>query len=297
MNMQAIQIMILLLDGFIKLAPWRIVTAAMDRIGHVASESIARSLGAVTAACAGLCALPGASNLTIGSPSLCHILSGFYLGVMAWGCLRLRDYKWRISLPLPGRSASWKSGTRGSLMLEIMVIMAVVLAIVIAVVLVLASTKPGTFRVQRDALMKAPPERIFPLISSFHQWRDWSPWENRDPDLKRSYDGAGSGKGAVYAWEGNKKVGSGRMEILETSLPSKIVIKLDFFKPFEGHNIAEFTMLPQNGGAAPTTSVSWVMHGPAPFMHRVMQVFMNLDKMIGKDFEAGLASLKSLAEK
>jgi uncharacterized protein YndB with AHSA1/START domain len=182
-------------------------------------------------------------------------------------------------------------------MLEIIVIVAVILAVAIVVVLILASTKPDTFSVQREAAIKAPPERIFPLIGNFHQWRGWSPWENRDPGMKRSYDGAESGKGAVYAWEGNKNVGSGRMEILEASSPSKIVIKLDFFKPFEGHNTAEFTMLPQNGAAGPTTNVSWVMHGPAPFMHRVMQVFMNLDKMIGKDFEAGLASLKNLAEK
>ena len=183
-------------------------------------------------------------------------------------------------------------------MLEIIIVVAAILAIAIVVVLVLASTKPGTFRVQREAVMKAPPERIYPLISDFHLWRGWSPWENRDPALKRSYDGAESGKGTVYAWEGNKNVGSGRMEILEASAPSKIVIKLDFFKPFEAHNTAEFSMLPQNGAAAgPTTNVSWVMHGPAPFIHRVMQVFMNLDKMIGKDFEAGLASLKSLAEK
>jgi uncharacterized protein YndB with AHSA1/START domain len=181
--------------------------------------------------------------------------------------------------------------------LEIIIVVAVILAIAIVVVLVLASTKPSTFSVRREAAVKAPPERIFPLISNFHQWKGWSPWENRDPALKRNYDGAESGKGAVYAWEGNKNVGSGRMEILEASPSSKIVIKLDFFKPFEAHNTSEFTMLPQNSTAGPTTNVSWVMHGPAPFMHRVMQVFMNLDKMIGKDFEAGLANLKSLAEK
>jgi uncharacterized protein YndB with AHSA1/START domain len=182
-------------------------------------------------------------------------------------------------------------------MLEIIVIVAVILAIAIAIVLILASTKPTTFSVQRAAVMRAPPERIFPLVSNFHQWAGWSPWEKRDPAMKRTYDGAESGKGAVYAWDGNKNVGSGRMEILEALSPSKIVIKLDFFKPFEGHNTAEFTMMPQNGAAAPTTSVNWVMHGPAPFLHRVMQVFMDFDKMIGKDFEAGLASLKTLAEK
>jgi uncharacterized protein YndB with AHSA1/START domain len=180
-------------------------------------------------------------------------------------------------------------------MFEIIAILAVVLAIAIVVVLILAATKPDTLRVQRAAVVKAPPERVFPLINDFHQWTTWSPWENKDPAMKRTYSGAQSGKGAAYAWDGNKNVGSGRMEILEASSPSKIVIKLDFFKPFEGHNTAEFTMLPQ--GDAATTNISWVMHGPAPFMSKVMQVFMNMDNMIGKDFEIGLANLKRLTEK
>jgi uncharacterized protein YndB with AHSA1/START domain len=178
-------------------------------------------------------------------------------------------------------------------MFEIIAIVAVVLAIAIAIVLILAATKPNTFSVQRATTVKAPPEKIFPLINDFHQWGTWSPYENKDPAMKRSYSGAESGKGAVYAWDGNNNVGSGRMEILDTSQPSKIVIKLDFFKPFEGHNTAEFTMLPQGD----VTNVTWLMHGPAVFMSKVMQVFMNLDKMIGKDFEVGLANLKRLSEK
>jgi hypothetical protein len=115
--------------------------------------------------------------------------------------------------------------------------------------------------------------------------------------MKRSFSGAADGRGAVYGWEGNKNVGSGRMEILNTSKPSKIVIKLDFFTPFEGHNTAEFTMLPQGDATNLTTNVTWLMHGPAPFMSKVMQVFINLDNMIGKDFEIGLANLKRLTEK
>jgi uncharacterized protein YndB with AHSA1/START domain len=178
-------------------------------------------------------------------------------------------------------------------MFEIIAIIAVVLAIVIAIVLILAATKPNTFSVQRATTVKAPPERIFPLINDFHQWGSWSPYENKDPAMKRSFSGAADGKGAVYGWEGNKNVGSGRMEILDTSKPSKIVIKLDFFTPFEGHNTAEFTMLPQGNA----TSLTWLMHGPAPFMSKVMQVFLNLDNMIGKDFEIGLANLKRLTEK
>ena len=178
-------------------------------------------------------------------------------------------------------------------MFEIIAIIAVVFAIVIAIVLILAATKQNTFSVQRATTVKAPPERIFPLINDFHQWGSWSPYENKDPAMKRSYSGAESGKGAVYGWEGNKNVGSGRMEILDTSAPTKIVIKLDFFTPFEGHNTAEFTMLPQGN----VTNVTWVMHGPAVFISKVMQVFMNLDKMIGKDFEAGLVNLKTVTEK
>src|SRR3982074_2592402 len=182
-------------------------------------------------------------------------------------------------------------------MFEIIAIIAIVIAIAIAIVLILAATKPDTFSVQRATTVKAPPEKIFSLINDFHQWGSWSPYANKDPAMKRSYSGAKSGKGAVYAWDGNKNVGSGRMEILDTSVPAKIVIKLDFFKPFEGHNTAEFTMLPQGDATNVTTNVTWIMHGPASLMSKVMQVFMNLDKMIGKDFEAGLANLKGLTEK
>jgi len=178
-------------------------------------------------------------------------------------------------------------------MFQIIAIVAVVLAIAIAVVLVLAATKPDRFSVQRATMVKAPPEMIFPLINDFHLWGSWSPYERKDPAMKRIYSGAASGRGAVYAWDGNKNVGSGRMEILDASTPSKIVIKLDFFTPFEGHNTAEFTMLPQGGA----TSLTWLMHGPAPFMSRLMQVFMNIDNMVGKDFEVGLANLKKLTEK
>ncbi len=178
-------------------------------------------------------------------------------------------------------------------MFEVIVIIAVVLAVAIAVILILAATKPDTFRIERSTTINAPPEKIFAVLSDFHQWTGWSPWEHRDPALKRTFSGAERGTGAIYAWEGNKNVGTGRMEILQANAPSKLVIKLDFFKPFEAHNTAEFTMLPQ--GSA--TNVHWVMTGPANLMSKVMQVFMSFDKMIGKDFETGLTSLKQLTEK
>ena len=178
-------------------------------------------------------------------------------------------------------------------MFEIIAIIAVVLAVAIVVILILAATKPDRFSVQRAATVKAPPETIFAVISDFHRWGLWSPWEDKDPAMQRTFSGAASGRGAVYAWDGNKNVGSGRMEILEASQPSKIVIRLDFLKPFEAHNTAEFTMLPQGD----VTNVNWVMHGPAVFMSKLMQVFINMDNMIGKDFEIGLANLKRLTEK
>jgi hypothetical protein len=164
-------------------------------------------------------------------------------------------------------------------MFEIIAVIAVVLAVAIAIVLILAAIKPDGFSVRRTTIVKAPPEKVFPWINDFHQWKSWSPYENRDPAMN---------------------VGSGRMEILDTSVPAKIVIKLDFFTPFEGHNTAEFTMLPQGDAITATTNVTtnvtWLMHGPAPFMSKLMQVFMNLDNMIGRDFETGLANLKKLAE-
>jgi hypothetical protein len=178
-------------------------------------------------------------------------------------------------------------------MIEVITIIAVVVALAIAVILILAAMKPSTFSVRRAATMNAPAEKIFAVLGDFHQWRGWSPWENKDPEMKRTYEGPERGKGAIYAWDGNKNVGSGRMEILEATTPSKILIKLDFFKPFEGHNTAEFTMSPQ--GSA--TNVDWVMRGPAPFMFKVMDIFMSCDNMIGKDFEAGLVNLKTLVEK
>jgi uncharacterized protein YndB with AHSA1/START domain len=178
-------------------------------------------------------------------------------------------------------------------MFEIIAVIAVILAAAIAVVLILASRKPDTLRVQRATSIEAPPEKIFPLIEDFHRWQSWSPYETRDPDMQRTFSGAASGKGAVYAWNGNKNVGSGRMEILDAPPPGKVVIKLDFLKPFEAHNTAEFTLLPQGD----TTNVTWLMHGPAPLMSKVMQVFMNMDNMIGRDFAVGLANLKRITEK
>jgi uncharacterized protein YndB with AHSA1/START domain len=177
--------------------------------------------------------------------------------------------------------------------MQTLAIVAVVLLVAIAAILVLAAMKPDTFRITRAITVKAPPEKIFPLIADFRAWSAWSPWEKRDPALKRSYGGSASGKGAVYEWEGNSKVGKGRMEIIDAPPPSRLAIKLDFLKPFEAHNTAEFTLTPRGS----TTDVTWAMHGPNLFIGKVMSLFVSMDRMVGKDFETGLANLKAEAER
>lgn len=170
---------------------------------------------------------------------------------------------------------------------------AIVAVVLLIAILGFAATRPDTFRIERTTSIQAPPEKIFPLVNDFHQWTSWSPWEGMDPAMKRTYGGAEAGKGAVYEWDGNRKVGTGRMEITDTSSPSRVTIKLDFLKPFEGHNMAEFRMEP-NGSS---TNVTWIMYGPDPYLAKVMTIFFNRDKLVGKDFETGLANLKSVAEK
>jgi hypothetical protein len=176
-------------------------------------------------------------------------------------------------------------------MLEIIAIILAVLIAAVVIVLALAARKPDTFTYTRSTRINAPPEKIAPLVSDFRRWRAWSPYEDRDPELKRSYSGKESGVGAIYAWEGNKNVGSGRMEILE-STPRNVRIQLDFFAPFKASNVAEFSFTPQ--GSA--TEVVWAMTGRNVFIGKLMSVFMDMDKMIGRDFETGLAAMKVAAE-
>ncbi len=168
---------------------------------------------------------------------------------------------------------------------------AYVVIALIAIVLGLAAMKPDTFQVQRSTSIQAPPEKVVGLISDFHRWASWSPWEKLDPAMNRTYSGPASGKGSVYEWEGNGKVGKGRMELLDVT-PEKVTIKLDFIKPFEGHNMAEFAVQPQGGAS----QVNWSMQGPMPFASKVMCVFVSMDKMVGGDFERGLANMKAAAE-
>jgi uncharacterized protein YndB with AHSA1/START domain len=178
-------------------------------------------------------------------------------------------------------------------MLKILGIIAVVIVVPIIAVLAYAATKPDTFRIQRSASIKAPPEKIFATLNDFHSWGAWSPYETKDPAMKRTFSGSTKGKGAVYEWEGDKNVGKGRMEITESSPSSKVAFNLDMIKPFEAHNVVEFTLEPQGDA----TRVTWAMNGRTPYIAKIMHVFVDVDRMVGKDFEAGLANLKMLAER
>ena len=174
-----------------------------------------------------------------------------------------------------------------------MVLTIAIIIVLLGVVLGLAASKPNEFTVRRSTRIKAAPDRIFPQINDFHNWAAWSPWEKLDATMRKTFSGAPSGKGAIYEWEGNSKVGKGRMEIVDASVPRNVAIKLDFERPFRANNMAEFTLDPQ----ADSTDVTWSMRGGSAFMMKVMGVFMNMDKLIGRDFEAGLANLKANAER
>ena len=168
----------------------------------------------------------------------------------------------------------------------------VILVIVVAALLIAAAMRPDTFRVERRASIAAPPEKIFALVNDYRQWPAWSPYEKMDPAMKKSFSGPASGKGAVYEWEGNAKAGKGRIEIVDAAPPNKISMKLDMLKPMEGHNSVDFVFTPKGGA----TDVSWTMQGKSPFIGKLFGLVFNMDKMVGGQFDEGLAKLKALSE-
>lgn len=153
------------------------------------------------------------------------------------------------------------------------------------------ATRPPAFRVERSAFIDAPPERIYPLLDDFREWRRWSPWEKLDPNLQRVYEGSPRGRGAIYSWAGNRKAGKGRMEITEADPPRRISLNLEFIEPFRSQNVTEFVLTPREGG----TDVLWAMHGPNTFSTKVMQSVVSMDRLVGGDFERGLESLRVAA--
>jgi hypothetical protein len=166
------------------------------------------------------------------------------------------------------------------------------LALVIVVFLIVVALQPSDFRVTRTATMAAPPATVFAQVNDFQKWRAWSPWEKMDPDMERTYEGPSAGEGAKYAWAGNSDVGEGNMTITESRPAELIRLKLEFIKPMEGTSDTVFTFKPQGD----STEVTWDMSGKNNFLAKAFCLFMNMDKMIGGQFEDGLANLKSIVE-
>lgn len=150
-----------------------------------------------------------------------------------------------------------------------------------------------TYNVERSVTIEAPPARIYDQIANFHNWTNWSPWEDRDPELRRTYSGAESGTGATYGWSGNRKAGQGRMEITDATEPERVQIELVFEKPWKARNDTLFTIAPQGSGSR----VTWSLTGKNTLMTKVMGIFKTMDKFLGPDFDKGLARLKATTEK
>jgi hypothetical protein len=168
----------------------------------------------------------------------------------------------------------------------------IALAVIVVVLIVIVALQPSDFRVTRSATMSAPAPAAFAQVNDFHKWEAWNPWGKIDPAMKQTYEGAPAGTGAIYSWIGNNEVGEGRMTIIESHPSDLIRIKLEFFKPFAANNTAEFTFKPEGN----QTVVTWSMSGDKNFMAKAIHLFMNMDKMIGGQFDKGLAEMKSIVE-
>jgi hypothetical protein len=167
-----------------------------------------------------------------------------------------------------------------------------VVVLAVAAVALIAMTKPAAFTVERRTVINAPSATVFANVSDFHKWGAWSPWEHLDPQMKKTYSGPATGPGSTYAWTGNSDVGEGRMTVLESKPNEELKVKLEFIKPFEATNMTVYALKPVGEG----TEVTWSMDGENSFMGKVMSVFADMDKMIGHDFETGLANLKRVSE-
>lgn len=166
-----------------------------------------------------------------------------------------------------------------------------ILAAIVALILVVAAFQPDEFRVTRSAIIAAPPAAVFAQVNDFHRWQAWSPWEKLDPAMKRTFEGPVAGIGAIYGWEGNNEVGAGRMTLTDSRPGGFIRVKLQFLKPMEAESTAEFTFRPEGNG----TAVTWTMFGKNHYLAKVMCLFMNMDKMLGAQFEQGFANLSATA--
>ena len=168
----------------------------------------------------------------------------------------------------------------------------IVVLVIVLLFVIIVSMQPSEFRIERSAAMSAPAPEAFGQVNDFHKWDAWSPWAKLDPAMKQTYEGPPAGKGAIYSWTGNKQVGEGRMTITESRPSEYVRINLEFLRPFKATNTAEFAFKPQGS----ETAVTWSMTGRKNFVFKAFGLFMNMDKMVGNDFEKGLAQMKRVVE-
>jgi Polyketide cyclase / dehydrase and lipid transport len=174
--------------------------------------------------------------------------------------------------------------------------MAISIGIVVVVLIIAAiafiATRPSYSRIQRSAQINAPADVVFSIINDLRRWAEWSPYDKRDPDMKKMFEGPSAGPGAIYIWNGNSQVGEGRLTIVESKPGEFVSMRLEFSRPFKCNNEVNFKIVPSDGG----TRVSWIMDGKNTFMNKFMSIFMDMDKMVGTDFEHGLANLNNVAQ-
>lgn len=274
------------------------VVEGMGKLGW--SPNLALGLGLLEVTCAALYLLPrtavlGAVLLTgyLGGAIATHIRVGdlvfphIILGLLLWFALYLRDPRVRVLLPLRSRPSAGSAAG-----MPVVLSLLCWLVAVVGVLALLVALRPGEFRVVRSATIAAPPADVFAQVNDFHNWEAWSPWAKLDPAAKNSFDGPSSGTGAVFSWDGNKDVGAGRMAITESRPHELVRIKLDFVRPFESTCTTEYTLKPEGNG----TAITWSMFGVNDYFSKAFCMFMDMDKMVGKDFEKGLAQMKAVTE-
>jgi uncharacterized protein YndB with AHSA1/START domain len=164
--------------------------------------------------------------------------------------------------------------------------------LIVVVLLIVVALQPADYRVERSATMAAPPEAVFAQVNDFHRWEAWSPWAKLDPQMQQTFEGPAEGTGAIYSWSGNDEVGQGRMTILESRPDELVRIKLEFLAPFEATSTAEFTFRPEGD----ETAVTWSMTGENGFLAKAIHLFLDMDALVGRDFEKGLAQMKAAVE-
>ena len=297
--MSTLPVLLLLFSGVMKVVKAAPVVEGFARFGY--PESLALGIGVLELVCTvayviprtsvfGAILLTGylggavATHVRIGNPSFAPIV----LGVLVWGGLCLRDERLRALLPLRSDPASPCTPGRFLVVKRIFIGFASVVVVLAAV----AALQPGEFRVARSATISGPPAEVFAQVNDFHNWEAWSPWAKLDPACKNAFEGPRNGTGAVFTWSGNDRVGEGRMTIIESRPHERIRIKLEFKKPFESTCTAEFTFKPEGK----QTAVAWSMSGENTFVSKAFHLFVDMDKMVGGDFEKGLAQLNAVAE-